>query len=149
MNISVAMLCDFAQVRNSLLFVSSGGISQLRRPAFPAPIGVMLALAVEVSELESKTPFHVQVRVENEDGVRVTELTGQLQIGLTDMDPGETRQIPLALDLRPLPLPSPGRYMIRITIPQHESAETCLSFRAALVPGPAGSPPPPPIQSES
>jgi hypothetical protein len=133
MNINVAMLCDFAQVRTGLLFVSSGGISQLRRTTYPAPIGVMLALAVEVSEHEAQAPFQVRVRVEDEDGAVITELAGQLHVGLGEMDPGETRQIPLALDLRGVPLPKPGRYMIRTTIPGQDVAEVCLSFRAALV----------------
>ena len=136
MNITVAMLCDFAQVRGGLLYVASGGISELRRPKFPAPTGVMLALAVEVSELETESPIPVRVRVEDEDGAGVTELNGQLQVGLGGMDPGETRQIPVALDLRMLPLPGPGRYMIRVMLPGQNAEEVCLSFRAVLSPPP-------------
>lgn len=145
MNISVAMLCDFAQVRSGLLFVSSGGVTQIRRPKFPAPVGLMLALAVEVAEYEAQEPFQVKVRVEDADGARVAELGGQLQIGLGETDPGETRQIPLALDLRPLPLPGPGRYMVRVMIPGHNVVESCLSFRAALsAPRSQSQPPQPP-----
>lgn len=130
MNISVAMLCDFAQVRSGLLFISSGGVSQLHRPSYPAPLGVMLALAVEVSELEGKESFEVRVRVEDADGHALTQISGNLQVGLTKMTPGETRQIPFALDLRPLQLPAAGRYMVRSVIPGHDVAEACLSFRA-------------------
>ena len=46
MDIRVATLCDFAQVREGLLFVSSAGITRVYRESFPAPIGVMLALVL-------------------------------------------------------------------------------------------------------
>lgn len=90
----------------------------------------MLALTVEVAEFEAAEPIRVLVQVEDEDGAPVAKLGGELQIGLGKTVPGETRQIPLSLDLRPIPLPKPGRYMVRVSIPNHRVEERCLSFRA-------------------
>ena len=46
MKVSVAAICDFAQVREGLLSVISAGINRLWRPQYPAPMGAMLALIV-------------------------------------------------------------------------------------------------------
>ena len=43
MEVTTAMLSDFAQVREGLLFVSSGGITRCYREQLPAPLGVHLA----------------------------------------------------------------------------------------------------------
>jgi glutamate-5-semialdehyde dehydrogenase len=40
MDVTTAMLADFAQVREGLLFVSSGGITRCYREQLPAPLGV-------------------------------------------------------------------------------------------------------------
>ena len=48
MEIRVATICDFAQVRDGLLSVISAGITRVWRSQYPAPLGVMLALVFEV-----------------------------------------------------------------------------------------------------
>ena len=42
-----AMLCDFAQVREGLLFVSSGGITRVAAPALGAPVSISVAGELE------------------------------------------------------------------------------------------------------
>ena len=42
------MLCDFAQVREGLLFVSSGGITRVAAPALGAPVSISVAGELEV-----------------------------------------------------------------------------------------------------
>ena len=87
MRFAVATLCDFAQVREGLLFVSGGGITRANRSAFPADLGLMLALSVEVSEAELSEPLEIRVRVENEDGEQIAQVVGVFKAALQDWTP--------------------------------------------------------------
>ena len=90
MDIRVATLCDFAQVREGLLFVSSAGITRVYRESFPAPVGVMLALVLEMSPVEAANPNKIKVRVEDADGQKLAEMVGEVQVKLgSGHDPGE------------------------------------------------------------
>ena len=40
MTISTAILCDFAEVRDNLLFVVAGGVTRLFRAEWPGPMNV-------------------------------------------------------------------------------------------------------------
>ena len=133
MRFAVATLCDFAQVREGLLFVSGGGITRANRSAFPADLGLMLALSVEVSEAELSEPLEIRVRVENEDGEQIAQVVGVVQGSIAGLDPGELTELPMPLDLRGVGLPEEGRYMIRVTAPGWDLGEVCMSFRALLV----------------
>ena len=70
MDVTTAMLADFAQVREGLLFVSSGGITRCYREQLPAPLGVHLAIVLELDRLEAERPHEVRVVVVDEDGRR-------------------------------------------------------------------------------
>ena len=48
LDLSTAVLCDFAQVRDRLLFVASGAVSRLYRRELPSPLGLMVGLVIEV-----------------------------------------------------------------------------------------------------
>lgn len=55
MQLASAILCDFAQVREGLLFVSGGGITRIWRETFPAAAGVSLALVFEAHPTHART----------------------------------------------------------------------------------------------
>src|ERR1700683_4960786 len=66
MEIPTAILGDFAQVREGLLFVSSGGVTRVyHQPDWPLPrpLGLHLGLAVEVGPDEIDKVHEVRVRV--------------------------------------------------------------------------------------
>jgi hypothetical protein len=131
MRISVASLCDFAQMREGLLFISSGGISRINRPSFPAPMGVYLAITIELTAAEITEPFEVRLVIEDEDGGKVAQIAAGLDVHLGETDPGEAHQCHLPVNLTPVPLPREGRYMIKMSIPEFEVSES-LSLRAVL-----------------
>ena len=66
MKVVTATLCDFGQIREGLLSVLSGGITRLKRPAFPAPLGCHLALILEMSSIELEDTREVSVRLSDE-----------------------------------------------------------------------------------
>jgi hypothetical protein len=95
------MFCDFAQVREGLLFVASGGVTRSLRDDLPAPIGVFLALVIELDRFESQHQHTIRVSVMDEDGKELAEVNGTFEFGspellLIDEQPS----IPITLDIR-------------------------------------------------
>ncbi len=132
MDIRVATLCDFAQVREGLLFVSSAGITRVYRESFPAPIGVMLALVLEMSPVEAIDSHKVAVRIEDADGQKLAEIVGEVQVKLgSQHDPGELVNVPFVADFRTMNLPQPGRYQVGIHPETSGVNPVALAFRAA------------------
>ena len=140
MEIRVATICDFAQVREGLLSVLSAGITRVWRSQYPAPLGVMLGLIFEVTPGRAKFPREVRIRVENADGARLAEATGGFQVDPSPgHDPGEMLTLPFVVDFRDLQIPAAGRYQIVIDPMSDGVDPTVLAFRAAF-PSDAGSP---------
>ena len=110
MKTCVAALCDFAQVRESLLTVASAGITRVWRPQYPAPMGLMLALVIEVAPAEAALPREIRIRVEDSDGKRLAESSGGFQVDVPPEgnDPGEVLMLPFAIDFRGVELPAAG-----------------------------------------
>lgn len=133
MEIRVATICDFAQVREGLLSVLSAGITRIWNKQYPAPLGVMIALILEINPSDTLVPQEVRIRVENEDGAQLAEASGgsQMKPG-PGHDPGELLVLPSVIDFRNLPIPAPGRYQIVID-PMSEGIDpTVLAFRAGF-----------------
>lgn len=131
MKISAAAICDFAQVRDGLLSVISASITRVVHDRYPANMAVMLALILEVAPGEAKMPREIRVRVEDADGERLAEISGGFQIEHPPpaLDPGELMMVPLAVDLRNIPLPAAGRYQVVIDPMSQGVAPTVLAFR--------------------
>jgi len=137
-----ALLCDFAQVREGVLMVSSGGITRLWRSQYPAPMGMMLALMFEVAPDQIVTAREIRIHVETEDGAKLAESIGMLQgVPPTNLDPGEKLMMPIVLDLREVSLPRAGRYQVVMDLERAGGVIDTLSFRAGFaseVHGPIG-----------
>jgi hypothetical protein len=127
--VTTALLCDFAQVRDRLLFVASGGITRVWRTQFPAPLGVHLALILELDQVELEGPHELQVIVMGQDGARLAELRGGFQANAGEAELGEMVQIPMAFDLRPVGVPGPGSYDVKIYIDGHHQHDLTLWCR--------------------
>ncbi len=133
MNLRIATICDYAQIREGLLTIISASITRLYRANFPAPMEAMLALLIETSQDLVKIPQEIRVRIEDEDGgVLLTAGTVFQVESAPDADPGELLLIPSVLDLRAVALQKPGRYQIVIEIPGSDHTSV-IAFRAELV----------------
>lgn len=113
MDVTTAMLADFAQVREGLLFVSSGGITRCYREQLPAPLGVHLAIVLELDRLEAERPHEVRVVVVDEDGGELAEISGEIQLGETQLMMGENLNLPITFDLRNVPVERFGAVEVR------------------------------------
>jgi len=140
MDIRVATICDFAQVREGLLSVLSAGITRVWQTQYPAPLGVMVALIFELAPGGASIPREVRFRVENADGDRLAEGVGAIQANPSPgLDPGEMLTLPLVVDFRSLQLPAAGRYQIVIDPMSDGVDPTVLAFRAGFPSDAGGS----------
>src|SRR5262245_15290855 len=110
-SIQAAILCDFAQVREGVLFVSSGGINRMYRAQTPAPMGVYLALVVDVGPEEVHRVHSIRIIVTAlAAGLRLGELNAALEVERSPgTDPALPILAPIAIDLNPIALPDYGR----------------------------------------
>ncbi len=121
MRLTTALLCDFAQVRDGLLFVSSGAVNRLWRPAVPARLGVMLALVVMVEGVDELSSRH-EVRGDIVDGASlepVASFTAALAARpeLVERNPaGEPVLLPMPVDLRQVAIPRFGSYRMALHV---------------------------------
>lgn len=82
MQVRSAVICDFAELREGLLFLVAGGITRVRREAFPAPAGIYLALTLELGPADRAFPQAVEITLEGPAGERVMQVTGGIQPGV-------------------------------------------------------------------
>jgi hypothetical protein len=135
MDITTALVCNWAEVREGILFVSGGGITRAWKPQFPAPFGICVAMMLEGTQGELiGVPHDVEIAITNEDGVAIGQVKAALQAnGSPDLQPGEMLQVPLAFNLGLLPIPAPGAYDLTVSVDRGSIAgqpERTLTIRA-------------------
>lgn len=129
MQVTTGILCDFASIREGLLFVVGGGVTRLRRPTFPAVIGCDVALVLELHPMELTRPHEIELLIQGEDGERVASIMGGFQAG-GDPEPGENLLVPVVFDLRNAAVPKPGWYSIEVSVDGNH--QRTLRFRALM-----------------
>jgi hypothetical protein len=134
--VTTALLCDFAQVRDRVLFVVAGGVTRMWRQEVPAPMGVHLALVIEQDTAELHQAHHLRVVVLDQDGEQLAEVVGDFLVDATEIDPGDTVSVPAAVDLRTVALPAYGPYDVRVFVDgEHQRT---LRFRVTSRPATPG-----------
>jgi hypothetical protein len=118
--ITSAILCDFAQVRDGLLFVSSGGITRVYHPEgapLPQALGLHLAVTFEVGPDEINKVHEVKVKVTRQSTAgTLAQLTGAMQAaGPMELEKGEAATFPLVMNLGLIPLPALGAYDVQVS----------------------------------
>jgi hypothetical protein len=137
-----ALLCDAATVREGMLHVLGGGVTRIWRPAFPAPLGLSLALLVTLEPAEARQPHKLTVILQDQDGQVGAQLDGQFGVASpTGAKPGERLLVPVVLNLLPVAIPKAGTYSLELLIDGH--LERSLAFVAGL-PTASGQRPPSP-----
>jgi hypothetical protein len=117
MRVSLAVVCDYAEVRENLLTVVSGGITRLRREALPAPLAVFVAVQLEVPATERPLPHEVTARVIGPAGTDLATIAGGFQVASTsDFEVDESGVVSLPFDLRMINATEYGWHTIEITI---------------------------------
>lgn len=141
----MATLADSANVREGLLSVLSAGVTHLYRPEFPAPLGVAVAIIVEVSPDDGAGKYAMSVSVErdgdteeqNAEPSRRSFIKAEFVLPHA---PTKYVTIPMALTDVPLTLSRPGLYYLIVAV--HDLSEIRIPF---YVLDPSGDPGPSPV----
>jgi hypothetical protein len=125
--LTTLLLCDFAQVREGLLFVSSGGVSRVVQSNYPANPRLHLAMVVHLPAASLGNAHQVHVRLKYPDTAEVianAEVT--IQLNVSTAFPGEGINIPQVIDLVAIQFPRPGQVDVQVSIGEEPSGD--LSF---------------------
>lgn len=134
-----AILCDAATVREGLLHVLGGGINRVFRKEFPAPMGVQIAMVLEIDIDELSESHELSVVIKDENDEEITKLGADLKMNQQgDAKPnGDTVNLPLVLPTQGVPLPKPGEFYIDIFI--NDEHHRTLTLLADPIPETAGA----------
>ena len=135
------LLCDAAQVADGKLYILGGGWS-LTGPA-PAPSAI--AVKIEIDWHEAVTSHHWELWLENADGQPVSietaegpqmvEIRGDFEVGRPEGIPeGSPIDLPLAVNLGPIPLAAGSRYNWRLSIDGIQDTSWTLGFTTRPAP---------------
>ena len=115
MEIDCALLCDFVTVRENLLHILGGGLNELTRPTYPAPMGISLAVRILAHHREVQGEHTLQLDVISEDGSEVATIKLGFKVDkLTNTT--DQANINLPFGLQGVVLPSKGKYSVEILI---------------------------------
>jgi hypothetical protein len=138
--LTAALLCDYAEIRDGLLFVIAAPITRLSRPQYPAQLGLPVALVVEGAPAELVgLPHEVQVLLTHDDDpVGEARLAFQVaEENVAHLEPGERVNLPLVIFTQEAVLPEPGIYSFSVRLNGGEAVgqpELTLSLLATVAP---------------
>ncbi len=126
------ILCDFAQIREGLLFVQSGGLTRLAAPTFPAKFGCHVAALVWLPPDEAGSAHQILMKVKS---AATATLIATINVAMHEtppppgLQPGEGRQVPIVVPLAAVTFPEPGEYDLQVEVDDRFAGD--LSFRVA------------------
>jgi hypothetical protein len=120
------ILCDFAQIREGLLFVQSGGLTRLVANSLPASFGCHVAAMVYMPPHEAVEAHHMVMKVKSAD---TATLVATIQVALHEVPrpaglmPGEGRHVPVVVPLSKVVFARAGRYDLQVDIDDEIAAD--------------------------
>lgn len=132
MRLDLALLCDFASVREGLLHILGGGITRIGRAAFPTPLEVHLAVRFVAEGSDGGAQHTLEVVLASEDGGQHGKLALSFVLNRSpDARPGEPLSASVVLPVNLMVLPKPDVYRLEVALDGAEVA--VVSFVAEAV----------------
>jgi hypothetical protein len=119
-----ALLCDYAQVREGLLFICSGGITRIGVQHVGDPVQFFVAGHVELHPDELGRHHDLEFKVVPVNSARpvwAASIGIQTNATVDGLFPGEITQIPFALAVGPFESIELGPHDVRVTINNDET----------------------------
>lgn len=124
------LLADAATVREGLLHVLGAGVNIVRRPSYPGPLGLSLAILFEVSS-DGEPQHAIHVRLTGDDDILLAEVVATT----TELPPPPTAGlpalVPVAISLNAVLLPRAGRYRIGMSVDGEPAADLAFDAQQA------------------
>ncbi|MFM8600917.1 MAG: DUF6941 family protein, partial [Actinomycetota bacterium] len=117
LELTVLSLCDYANVREGLLNITSGGITRIAvHQGFPAEIEAHLAMSVYVQPHRVGEAHHGRVMLRYPDtAAEIARIDFEFNVD-ADRNPGEGLNIPFALPLRSAVFPHAGQVDVSVSL---------------------------------
>jgi hypothetical protein len=147
LDLSTAVLCDFAQVRDRLLFVSSGAVSRLYRQELPSPLGLMVGLVIEVPLEDAGMDHRLRAEVINRHGTVLATLENLFRVSDAGLFPHEVQQVPLVLSITGVRARTWGTHQVRLYL--DDELVRALTLYVVPAAGPQAAPRPTPTPSRT
>ena len=136
------LLADSAQAVEGKLYILGGGWSVIG----PEPTPMAIAVKIDVPWDQTNRRHTWQLALLDADGSPVAaeehpiEIGGEFEVGRpVGTKPGTPIDLPLAINIGPLPLAPDARYVWRLSIDGHSDEDWRLAFSTRPA-GPPGSP---------
>lgn len=135
------LLADAAQAAEGKLYIIGGGWSVTG----PDPVPSAIAIKIEVPWSETNKKHHWLLSLVDADGAPVSvptpegdspiQVGGEFEVGRPPgIPPGTPIDLPLAINIGPLPLPAGGRYVWRLTVDGQTDENWQVSFTTREAP---------------
>ena len=116
MEVRSALLCDFATIREGLLHVLGGGLTRLWRPELPAPIGVALAVLIDLEPHETGIPHELTIHIFDPDDEKLAEAVAGFESRNERPEPGEHGMAPIVINMHSASTNRYGRHAIALDL---------------------------------
>lgn len=116
MRIAMAVLADAASVRENTISVLSAGITRLWRTDYPSPMDTALAVLLEIAPDDDASDIEISAKISGPAAASsgtIAEIRGRISV---EPERTESFYVPVPLQLRGVPVPSPGTYEIALTV---------------------------------
>lgn len=129
----MATVADAANVREGLVNILSGFITQLNRPSYPAFLQACVVVVIEVDEKDAAraedVDFNVTLSHESMPEEPVASIDARFKV--EGGSEGRAGYLPIVLNTVGIELPSVGKYVVAVRCGEYDQAR--LTFYASQV----------------
>lgn len=116
MKLDWAMLANYAEVREGLVFVTGGGIDTVHTPQLPALLNATILVRLLLHRTEANKQHSIEIEITDEDGSTVAKVQAGVMVPLNPDTPvGWDIPGMVALNIHGLQLRKEGRYAVEIS----------------------------------
>lgn len=131
MRVAIAVLADAVNVRENMMNILSAGVSFATSTDYPTPLGLDLALMIELEEADvsAANTTQIQAAVVDPSGEVTAEVQGELGWAASDIWP---QYVPAPIVLREHMVARPGRYTVQVRVGELDPIDLVVNLREAL-----------------
>ena len=116
MKLDWAMLANYAEVREGLVFVTGGGIDTVQTPQLPALLNATILVRLLLHRTEANKQHSIEIEITDEDGSTVAKVQAGVMVPVNPDTPvGWDIPSMVALNIHGLQLLKEGRYAVELS----------------------------------
>ena len=113
MKLDWALLANYAEVRDGLVFITGGGIDTVNAAKLPAVLNATILVRLQLHRTEANKSHTVEIEIMDEDGSSIAKVQAGVMVPLNPETPvGWDIPSTVALNVHGLQLAKEGRYSV-------------------------------------